>query len=67
MICRAFTAEQRKVVAKGLIGFVEGLAGDGIVVGEFLAHADSLRALSGEQECDCCHDLVRLPENWIEV
>ena len=52
LIFRALKAELGEFVAEGFIGFVEGLLGDGIDGGEFVAHADRLRALSGEQECD---------------
>ena len=39
LIVRAFTAELGEREAQGFIGFLEGVAGDGIERGQFFAHA----------------------------
>jgi hypothetical protein len=40
---------------KSLIGFREGLAGNGKFTGQTLAHTGKLRALAGEEESWICH------------
>ena len=52
LVFRAFEAELRKLVAERVVGFFESLAGHGIFLGQFFAHADSLRALAGKMKCD---------------
>ena len=42
----------RQLVAERLVGFFEGLPRGGIFFGEIFAHADGLRALAGEEQCD---------------
>ncbi len=61
LIFGAFEADLRELVAESVVGFFEGLAGDGIFLGEIFAHADCLRALAGKERCDAvdwfCHDV----------
>ena len=47
----SFEAELRELVAKRVIGFVEGSARDRELVSQFFAHADGLGSLSGEEKC----------------
>ena len=50
LVFGAFEDELRESEAEGFVGLVEDGAGDGEVVVEVAAHADGLRALSGEEE-----------------
>ena len=52
LLFRAFEAKLRELVAEGFVGFFEGLAGDGIFLGQFFAHADRLRSLAGKEKSD---------------
>jgi hypothetical protein len=45
----------RELVAEGFVRFREGVSRDGVVLGQFFAHADGLGSLAGEKECDQGH------------
>ena len=50
LVFRTLEAKLRKFVAERGVGFIEGLPGDGIFLGEFFPHADGLGALPGKEE-----------------
>ena len=52
LVVRAFEAERAQRLAERGIGFGKRLAADWKGVGERLAHADLLRALSRKDECN---------------
>ncbi len=52
LVFRSLEAELAELVAERFVGFIESLLRYGIHGGKFFAHADGLRALTGEQECD---------------
>ena len=49
---RPFEAKPREREAAGLVGFGKCFGGNGKALGEFAAHANGLRTLSGKKEGD---------------
>ena len=52
LVLGSLEADLRELVARGLVGFLKSLAGDGIFFREVFAHADGLRTLAGKKQCD---------------
>src|SRR5258708_28429279 len=66
LLFRSVKAELRELVAEGFVSLFERLTCDRVVGGQFLAHADDLRTLSGEEESDrgcCAHRRFEISES----
>ncbi|MCY1417247.1 hypothetical protein D3C76_829880 [compost metagenome] len=51
---RAFLHQRPEVIAQGIGSFAEGFAHDGVLSALVGEHADRLRTLAGENECEGC-------------